>query len=59
MASIPRMDIDEAIGVYSSRLRHIYDERTAGDYTFTGVLAEFVMTIRESTITEFMKDHRC
>lgn len=36
------MTEDELIGEYAAILRNIYDHQTAGDYTFEGVLAEFV-----------------
>lgn len=33
---------NELIREYATVLRAIYDERTAGDYTFAGVLATFL-----------------
>ncbi len=35
--------IDDLIDRYAAELRNIYDNRTAGDHTFEGVLADFVM----------------
>lgn len=34
--------MDALIQKYSDELQKIYDNRTAGDFTFTGVLAEFL-----------------
>lgn len=36
------MTDDYLIDEYAAILRNIYDQQTAGDYTFEGVLAEFV-----------------
>lgn len=34
---------DDLIAVEAAKLQKIYDERTAGDHTFTGVLTEFAL----------------
>lgn len=34
--------VDRLVHEYSKRLQKIYDERTAGDYTFVGVLGDFL-----------------
>lgn len=41
------VNVDAAIDEYAAVLQRIYDERTAGDYTFIGVLAGFNMAIRD------------
>jgi hypothetical protein len=41
----PVSDVDTVIEGYAINLRQIYDGRTAGDYTFVGVLASFLMHI--------------
>jgi hypothetical protein len=41
----PVSDVDAVIEGYAINLRQIYDGRTAGDYTFVGVLASFLMHI--------------
>lgn len=33
--------MDEIIKNWAAHLRKVYDERTAGDYTFEGILYEF------------------
>jgi len=35
--------IDNVISEYAGILEKIYNERTAGDSTFTGVLAQFLL----------------
>lgn len=39
--------MDEIIQKYADRLQEIYDKRTAGDHTFTGVLATMLMEIEQ------------
>ena len=34
--------MDELIAQYADKLQSIYDDRTAGDATFVGVLAQFM-----------------
>lgn len=43
----PRPTDNDIIKKYSEVLASIYDNRTAGDYTFTGVLATFLNEINE------------
>jgi hypothetical protein len=38
--------IDEALERYSDVLQKIYDERTAGTYTFIGVLGDFLRQVQ-------------
>ena len=38
---------DAVIRDYAGRLQRIYDERTAGDHTFSGVLAEFLRVTQD------------
>lgn len=37
--------IDDLINKYANELGDIYDERTAGSYTFTGVLSKFLREV--------------
>lgn len=39
------MSRTDVIARYAGELQKIYDERTAGDHTFTGVLATFLMVL--------------
>jgi len=39
--------VDGVIAKYNDELQRIYDDRTAGDHTFTGVLSKFLIDIRE------------
>ena len=39
--------VDELIGDYADQLQNIYDQRTAGDYTFAGVLAAFARDLQK------------
>ena len=39
--------MNELINYYANELRKIYDDRTAGDHTFEGVLAEFFKDAKE------------
>ena len=41
-----RPDPDTVIAKYAGELRSIYDNRTAGDYTFEGVLTSFLMEVQ-------------
>jgi hypothetical protein len=41
------MGIEELINYYDLELQRIYNEKTAGDYTFSGVLAEFARAIEK------------
>jgi hypothetical protein len=43
----PMSKHDELIREYSETLRKIYEDRTAGDYTFQGVLVMFAMKLQE------------
>lgn len=38
--------MDELIRQYRQKLQEIYDNRTAGDGTFTGILADFARDVR-------------
>lgn len=49
--------MDELIARHAASLRKIYDERTAGDYTFTGVLAEFLRDYEQTKWTGFIKKY--
>lgn len=40
-------EIDALIAAYAKRLEGIYEQRTAGDYTFTGVLAMFSIELSQ------------
>lgn len=40
--------IDDLIEEYATVLQNIYDKQTAGDYTFTGVLSEFLRKVQTS-----------
>jgi len=42
-----RKTVDGVIAKYNDELQRIYDDRTAGDHTFTGVLSKFLIDIRE------------
>lgn len=37
----------DKIEIYNDELRRIYEERTAGDYTFTGVLVSMLLDITD------------
>jgi hypothetical protein len=39
---------DKVLDFYASELQRIYNKRTAGDYTFSGVLAEFLFDIKKA-----------
>jgi hypothetical protein len=45
--------IDDLIAAYATELQNIYDGRTAGDYTFIGVLSEFARAVQD----EVSKSH--
>ena len=45
------MSIDELISKYESIMQSIYDNRTAGDHTFTGVLSEFAREVERALNT--------
>lgn len=47
-APTPRPTENDTINKYAEVLANIYDHRTAGDYTFTGVLATFLNEINET-----------
>ncbi len=34
--------MDELLHQYAERLQDVYDKRTAGDYSFLGILSEFM-----------------
>lgn len=38
--------MDELIREYEQKLQEIYDNKTAGDYTFYGVLTEFAKKVQ-------------
>jgi hypothetical protein len=38
--------MDELLEEYAAKLQEIYDGQTAGDYTFVGVLSEFVRKLK-------------
>lgn len=38
--------IDQTIAEYAARCREVYERRTAGDYTFEGILADFARNAR-------------
>lgn len=45
VAKISAVDVDDLITKYAERLQDVYDFRTAGSYTFVGVLATFLMEL--------------
>lgn len=44
--------VDELIRIYAIKLGQVYDNRTAGDHTFTGILAEFARKLLEENKTD-------
>lgn len=42
------MDIDNLIADYANRLQSVYNDRTAGVHTFTGILATFLLDVDKS-----------
>jgi hypothetical protein len=45
--------MDELIAEGARQLQEIYDNRTAGDFTFTGVLSEFARAVqRELSVND-------
>lgn len=40
------MTVDELIKDYADHLKKVYDDRTAGDHTFAGVLADFAGDVK-------------
>ncbi len=43
----PPETVDQKIARYAKTLQAIYDNRTAGDYTFSGVLATFLNDVQK------------
>lgn len=48
---------DELLAEYAAKLQEIYDNRTAGDYTFAGVLGEFSKAIADEYVYVRMDMH--
>lgn len=45
------MDIvNELIQEFAGKIKYVYTYRTAGDYTFQGMIAEFLRTLRNAPI---------
>lgn len=44
--------VDMLIREYADRLQTVYDDRTAGDFTFSGILAEFAVAIFDGISAE-------
>lgn len=49
--------MDEVIAEFAAKLQKIYDERTAGDHTFAGVLVEFSRVSDGVKFQEFVKQY--
>lgn len=45
--------MDEVIQKYAKRLQSIYDNHTAGDYTFSGVLHKFLIELGVNSFEEW------
>lgn len=39
--------IDRLVAEYAQEARRVYDERVAGDYTFTGIIGLFLYSLKE------------
>lgn len=52
------MIVDELIAEYAEKLERIYNERTAGDHTFTGVLAMFLSEVDNTRVLRNAPEHR-
>ena len=62
------MDETKLIDKYAKRLQSVYDNRTAGNASFTGILAEFQLELDRLRINDFVSKgellktschHRC
>lgn len=54
-----RSDMDEVIKHYSEELERIYNERTAGDHTFTGIVARFLFDLAaDPEFIQMMEERR-
>ena len=42
-----RSELDQLLAKHAAIAREVYEKRTAGDMTFTGLFAEFVWDLRE------------
>lgn len=47
-----KLPIDKLIDQYGEELTRIYEERSAGDYTFIGILVNFVRDLRKLDLKE-------
>jgi hypothetical protein len=45
-------EFDRLIGLHAERLQRVYDERTAGEFTFTSILAEFMVAYESAKLVE-------
>jgi len=45
-------EFDRLIKLHAERLQRVYDERTAGDHTFTGALANFLIDVERARLAE-------
>lgn len=45
-------EFDRLIKLHAERLQRVYDERTAGDFTFSGALANFLVDIERARLDE-------
>ena len=46
--------MDSLIGIYADKLQLIYDFRTAGEYTFIGVLSEFALKVQAEIASAYV-----
>lgn len=44
--------MDELIRRYAESAEHIYDARTAGDYTWLGIFAEFAQKVLDQQVLD-------
>lgn len=51
-------DTDDILRNYEDRLQEIYDNQTAGDHTFIGVLASMLLDLNAAGVVTFLTDTR-
>ncbi len=53
-----KSEINQLIAKYAGETRDVYEKRSAGDYTFTGLFAEFVWELQEKGLLEPQSEER-
>lgn len=44
--------MDDLIRIYASKAQEVYDNQTAGDWTFLGLMAEFARKVQHQSIVD-------